>query len=234
MKTQTNGPKRPLPSSELNATKTMRSLGERATMATELTWTDNQEPVRWITTADTQRPGGYRGNHHARTATGKVARMPAVAHRADSDYRNRVVDERTRSRFRTMIDHHGHTVFHCHSNAAAHVPMIQDGRFSTDGYAAHAIRKAHAFGWIDIHAGCLKRQVAAGLVNPAKLLVDIGTAKVCAKDAATCKHITSEQQARQAANAKRMQAIEDAAKRNDPSVAMAVAVARALKEQSHG
>ncbi len=232
IKTTTNGPKQPLATGETAAVanaQQMRALGERASSGNGPTF-GPLEPCMWITTADVAHKTGphtFKGNN-ARRINGKVERRPSVAHTGECDYLDRKVHPRAQSRYRMMLDTTGNVCAIVHSNAAAHLPVIEHGRYSRDGYAQHVINKGFALGWIDVNAGCLKRQVADGLVSAAALVVDISKAHVCGKDVATCKHIAAEQSARQAKQAAAMAELERRATPPDPSVAIGLAVARAL------
>lgn len=218
-----------------NSVRNMRELGDRAT--------DNlgpefgaAEPVFWITTNETSirtGHGQWRGNNRRRMRDGREVRLPNLAHSAESDYApgTRVLHPRARTRYRIVIDHDGHEIASTISNAAAHLPHVIDGRYSSDGYAAMMLAKHRALGWISVDAGCLKRQVADGLVDARRLLVDLSKAKVCPKDAATCKHLDAEREARQAANAAKMEKLEIAAssKQIAADVRQAKAIADALR-----
>lgn len=197
VKTTTTGtkPTTPIQTTANNSSvRTMRELGERAASSAGPMFS-GPEPIRMVLTSD------KRGdNNRYREPNGKISRAPSVAHTPDSDYTDRKVDQRTRTRYRSMIDQHGHEVFVVHSNASAHAPAIEHGRFSRDGYTEHVLRKGFALGWIDVNAGCLARQVRDGLVDVRRLVADHGAAKVCRTDATTCIHIEAERTARQARN----------------------------------
>lgn len=230
MKTKTTTPNPTMPT---NGTTTVGQLGPRASNGGGPSF-QPQEPVFWITTAETSRRTGahqWKGNNIVRTKDG-IERRPSVACSGESDYQNRRVHSRAHSRYQRRLDSAGHTVFAVVSNAAAHLPHIIEGKWSSDGYAADRLRKFYALGWIDVEAGCVKRQVADGLVNPRRLLVDVSTAKVCGKDATTCKHIEAEKAARQAKNAAAMAAIEAKNTAPDPSIAIGIAVAKALADHA--
>lgn len=178
----------------------MRELGPRANQPIAPVFAA-ADPIMWSLTTDRRGPNrraGNNGNH------------PNVAHHYQlGDNFERTVDERTRNRYRTMVDHHGHLVDHVLSCGAAHVVEVIDGKFSRDAHAQSRIDKALALGWIDVNAGCLIRQVAQGLVRSNRLRVDLKGQKMCPVDAkGMCKHVKAEREARQARNAARMSAIE--------------------------
>lgn len=214
--------------------QTMREVGERASSRDGVHFRD-KEPCLWMTTYDNQVPGGYKGNNVRRTASGAIERLPSVAHEND-DYTHRKVHARANTRWRPMLQADGTVASVVYSNAAAHLPSVE-GKFSRDGYAQHVINKGLALGWIHTEGDCLLRQIKEGLVNPAKVIArDVLKMKICPKDAASCRHIEAEKTARQAKNAERMAALEEAhrsieSKEADKrDAAIASAVAKALAE----
>jgi hypothetical protein len=176
----------------------MRELGPRANQPIAPTF-GVADPILWMLTTDNQGRR-WRGNNNGRPNLAHVYQL--------GDNFERTVDERTRNRYRTMVDHHGHLVDHVLSCGAAHVVEVINGRFSRDLHAQQRLDKAFALGWIDVNGGCLIRQVAQGLVRGNRLRVDLKGQKMCPVDAKSCKHVTAEREARQARNAAKMAAIE--------------------------
>lgn len=168
---------------------------------------DESPPILMLSTKEMQG-GRWKGNN-ARRTKGVIERLPSLAH-VDDNIKARTVHPRARTRYRTMLTADGNERSIVHSNGAGHLPVIEDGRWSRDGYAQFVVSKGYALGWIDVHAGCVKRQIADKLVNPDALLChdEIAKLPVCAKEAKTCKHLELERGARQARHNEAMAKVE--------------------------
>lgn len=185
----------------------------------------NSKPIYWVdSNVDTTR---WRGNNIRKHPDGRVERLPSFAY--DGPHDNRTVNEATRRRYRTMLDHVGNVKSVVHSHGGADVAIIQDGRFSTHEYARHIIAKAFHFGWIDVNAGCLLLQLDRGLVDEAKLLVSIDAARPCLPNSAACSHIEAEQAERRRRHEERMKQWERDVVGESAEVKMAAAIADVLE-----
>jgi len=196
---------------------------------------DPSQPILMMDTQDVQNvgPGRWRGNNVQR-GKGGIERLPAVSHVTD-DFRTRTEHPRARTRYRTMLTHDGNERTITHSNGAAHMPVIEEGRWSRDGWAQHMVNKGIALGWIDVNAGCVKRQIADKLVDPNALIErdKIAAMPVCARDAKTCKHLEIERTARKAQHNAEMDRLEADARRGEDRQAEALAAAVAKGIAAH-
>ncbi len=178
--------------------------------------------------ADIGNGRSWVGNNNRFTENGHDKR-PSVAHE-DLDFRNRKVAEETRSRFREMLTHEGHVVYQVHTNGASHIVGF-DKYGPTDQYARFVFGKGYDTGRIDVNAGCLVRQIRDGQANPDWIVAtDVLSAKMCAKDAASCKHLEAERTARVERQRAKSAAIEAKGDANSQSVIIAKAVAQALAD----
>jgi len=174
---------------------------------------DDGQPIAWLTTREVLN-GPWRGNNRH----GKE-RLPSIAHTADDsfDVRKRTVHPRAHSRYRRILNAAGNVVSVVHSNGASHLPVIEHGgRFSRDQYAQFVINKGVQLGWIDVDNGCLKRQLADGLVNPTRVLTyaDLKGSKQCAPGK-PCVHTDAELKARQARHSAREREADDRLKSSE-------------------
>jgi hypothetical protein len=185
---------------------------------------NNNAPIRWIDSK--VNPATYQGNNLRRHADGRVERLPAFAH--DGNHDNHTVNEASRRRYRTMICHAGFERSVVHSNAAAHIAIIEHHRFSVDGYARHVLNKTYQLGWIDVDAGCLLLQIDQGLVNEKKLLVPTDTARRC-MPGTPCEHIAAERAERARRHAALMAKWDSDLAGEAPETKLALAIADALE-----
>lgn len=179
---------------------------------------DSGPPITWITTKEVQQTGMlWRGNHVRRGEHG-IERLPGITHVGDGHYnpKARQVHPRALSRFRRMLVASGHVQQVTHSNGSAHLPVIEHGRFSRDGYCQHILNKGIVLGWIDIEGPCLKRQIADGLVNPRRVLTlaDVESSPLC-KPGKPCKHIEAEQSARRTKHEAKEREVSETLKSNE-------------------
>ena len=95
----------------------------------------DREPCFW-----TSNSPGYNTNDRQRTFMKNgvkcVERHPQRGHAGD--YENRLKAPGTR--YIRLVDHHGHEIFHCLTNAAAHLDH-------TSPYGQYALAKARYLGW---------------------------------------------------------------------------------------
>ncbi len=95
----------------------------------------DREPCFW-----TSNSPGYNTNDRQRTFMKNGQKVtekhPQKGH--GGDYENRLKAPGTR--YIRMIDHHGHEIFHCLTNAAAHLDH-------TAPYGQYAMQKARHLGW---------------------------------------------------------------------------------------
>jgi len=152
----------------------------------------NREPCFWTSTTP-----GYNTRDRQRTymKDGKMIteRFPQRGHAGDYEDRRRAPGVR----YLRMIDHHGHHVYHCLTNAAAHLDH-------TSPYGQYAMAKARHFGWYQ-PGSCPCALLTTGELKPRHIVSDeVKRGKPCPPNSYSfenpCEHSIKERAARAAQN----------------------------------